>query len=459
MRLPTLISRVPFFAIGLSALLIVCCAGRGSAQPRQARSVVLLQHHAASTSDAARVERERALRLELQARDIALLVAVSSPRLEGEGEAPFASTATALLVRSGAAAVLWLESDPVRPVSWVFVRKRGSTELGKAPIPRSPQANDANDANDTNDANDANDPQLFALAAASLLDQMLREPAVVAAPVPAPTPAAVAAAAAPTTAPTPLPPKDPPAPRASPSRYFVQLGFVLPITTVHRGMEAASDPAADRVFGEQELTENGERVTRYYFNDTLAHVPDADSFDDYENSEFGISRGVTPLSASCEADGIETSAGELPSKYCARVDNPGFVFVPALRLALGLWLTRELALALVYQWHFSIEPQTFFGAQAIALEGQYVFLGDRTLGASLAFLIELGVGRTETPVEGSEGRETVNALAGPLEATAGVALRYAFSNGLSAIGSLSSGGRFPESQLAVDLALVAEYRF
>ena len=59
-------------------------------------------------------------------------------------------------------------------------------------------------------------------------------------------------------------------------------------------------------------------------------MPDADSFDDYEDPQLHIPRGVTPVSKSCPADGIATgpldlhgAGGQLyatwkPSSYCPR---------------------------------------------------------------------------------------------------------------------------------------------
>jgi hypothetical protein len=65
---------------------------------------------------------------------------------------------------------------------------------------------------------------------------------------------------------------------------------------------------------------------RVFFDDTSCWIPDADSFDDYEDVNLGIPRGTTPVSLSCAADGIETgplqfeASGDpmdlLPSRWC-----------------------------------------------------------------------------------------------------------------------------------------------
>lgn len=68
--------------------------------------------------------------------------------------------------------------------------------------------------------------------------------------------------------------------------------------------------------------------TLLFFDDALFHdlciVPDADSFDDYEETDSAtgaviVPRGTTPVSEECEADGIVTGPmhDELyPSKWC-----------------------------------------------------------------------------------------------------------------------------------------------
>ena len=80
----------------------------------------------------------------------------------------------------------------------------------------------------------------------------------------------------------------------------------------------------DRMGG-VDFDEDGTLDNRYYFDDRSVWVPDADSFDDYENPDLDIPRGVTPVSAECEADGIATGPPILqfddyvPSSYCVRV--------------------------------------------------------------------------------------------------------------------------------------------
>lgn len=102
------------------------------------------------------------------------------------------------------------------------------------------------------------------------------------------------------------------------------------------GSEGPSGPATNRMFVSADA--NGVRAWvedpvafamaggRMFFDDTSCWLPDADSFDDYEDMAEGIPRGVTPVPSSCTADGIETgplqfeASGDpmdlLPSKWC-----------------------------------------------------------------------------------------------------------------------------------------------
>src|SRR5688572_29177160 len=110
-----------FWATGVCALLLSGSSTGLHAQARAPRSVVWL---------------------ELHARDVTLLGAVTSPPPAGQADPPLAESAAAVLARSGPAAVLWLEADAKRPVSWLYVRRHDREALGKAPLPHPPEAID-----------------------------------------------------------------------------------------------------------------------------------------------------------------------------------------------------------------------------------------------------------------------------------------------------------------------------
>jgi len=428
-------------------------------------------------------EREQALRLELEARGIMLLTAEASAP-DKQAPAPAAppsreALARSTLARSQAAAVLWLEGDPERPVSWLRVIHRGKEAPDQAPLPHPPAAIK---------------PELFALAAASLLEQVLR-PGAVAPAEPKPNlqvaPATVAppaAAAAPTQARPAAPARRVAADRstahASPPadrNWFVQVGFSYSLAYLTSGMEAATRPPRDEIFITQSMPDEDPdpdddipppMVDRYYFDDRSAWVPDGDSFDDYEDPERGVPRGRTPVPGDCSADGTVTGPpgatdvdGERftqlePSSYCVRVEMPGFSIVPALRLAFGRWLLPRFALAILYQGHFGIDADSFFGNQLFGLLAEYFALGVRGRGVTLSLLGGLTVGRTETPVVPKDpDRASVNALSGPMGLQGGALLRVWPIADFALFASPALGLRFPAGQFTADLSAGAEVPF
>lgn len=105
------------------------------------------------------------------------------------------------------------------------------------------------------------------------------------------------------------------------------------------GTDPVVPPAEEDIFIEVEVPIdfdlNGQPTafeTRYFLDDTLFRelciLPDADSFDDYEEldpstGEVIIERGTVPVSDKCPADGIVTGPmhEELyPSSWCRRQD-------------------------------------------------------------------------------------------------------------------------------------------
>lgn len=443
--------RVQRVAVGIAVAMLWATAGWVAAAAAQTpRTVVWLERGDAALPAELRAERERALRIELEARDIVLLgssgpeAPASEPRLSAD------QAAVSLLQRSGTTAVVWLEGDSAQAVSWLFVRTSGSRNLAKAPLPHPPAAIDA---------------QLLAIAAASLLDQALSESPPSPPPPVVPTPKQVAAIA-------PLVEIAPKVPAVAPRRVreprephdlFAQLGFVLTFAGMRTGMEASSSPPSYEVFNSYDIEINppsGATEKRYLFDDTLAYVPDADSFDDYEEPDSGIPRGVTPVSEQCEADGIVTGAGEMPSKFCVRVADEGFIPVPAVRLAFGVWLLPKVAVAFAYQWYLTIDPERFLGAQLLSVEARYLLAGRREQGFGFMAVASLSVGREETPVPNPKpGAAPVNGLAGPLGGSLGAVFRYGFTHEVALIGSPALGARFPESQVTVDLSVATELSF
>ena len=420
--------------VGFWVALLVC-ANPARAQPA---TVVVWVGSGGAASTQHELALEQALRLELAAHGALLLTATPAANADGRQPPALAELAREALARSAAQAALWLEADRERPVSWLQVIRSRGAAAQRAPLPHPPGTID---------------PQLFAIAAASLIDQVLRaattEVAEAAAAVPVPPPAAAAAtvrepvapsgaAPAPKSARPPAPRPPPPAAAATP--WFVQAGFSLAYGLIGSGLEADRAPPPDRVF-----------VASGQYDDTLPWVPDADSSD-----RLGI------IGSSCEADGRATTGpDELPSKYCVRVERPGFVQLPALRLALGLELLPRFDLALVYQYFFGIESDGFFDAQLFGLEAEYLAVAVRSIGLELSPLLGVDAGRTDTP--GPSPLVTVegggpNALTGPLGIHAGLRVRYLLGTHFGFYANPLLGVRFPALQFMFEFGAGLELR-
>jgi len=461
--------RAPLCPFQTCALLLaaqLALAGTLRAQPPK---VVVLLADAAGDAQA----REHALRLELDARGITLLLAEPIEATPPPGAvAPSAppspeAWARKTLQRTAASAVVWLEGDPNRPVSWVRVIYLDREALDQAPLPHPPAAIA---------------PDLFAIAAANLLERGLQPPPPASASSPgleppgdaALAPAAVAAQApaAPNAA-APAPARATPKPRSTPQSeeprpkrlrdWFVQAALVLSIAHVTSGMEAATSPKREQI-----LTTVGDRS---FFNGDSPWIPDRDSFDDFEDAATGVPRGTTPFPGNCEADGIATGPiglpgpdGKpfteiLPSRYCVRVYEPGFALLPALRLAVGRWLLPTLALSVLYEGYFGVDAASFFGNQLFGVQGELRVLGARAGFVTLSVTAAFTAGRTETPVPPQSAAQSINALSGPIGVRAGPLLRLWPTDVFALFSSLTVGERLPDTQLLFDLAAGAEVPF
>jgi hypothetical protein len=426
-----------------------------------------------SDSDVDTQAMERALRLELNAKQIALLtaelprtqLAAAEPPVIAADSAPELANRT--LVDTAAQAVFWLVPDRERPVLWLRVLRAGSDVVEQVPLPN---------------ASPTLDPDLFAIAAASLLDQVLFvERSAGAAPAASastidmrPRAVAISSAAkepAPTAPnrPASSAPGEPNPPEPAAPRWFAQAGFLLATAMVRSGLRADNNPPANLVFNR--LDGVGGAAARLIFNSSTAWVSDADSFDDYDDPSLGIPRGVTSRSADCKADGIRTGPTDIidphtgrnyttitPSSYCARVDHPTFVPIPALRFALGYWAGPRLALSLQYQWHYGIQPHVFFGSSLIRLQAELALAGRREAMWMFSLVGGASMGRASTPVTGHFTGRT-NALTGPAGIDAGALGRCRFDERFALVLSPTVGYRFPIGQLTADVLLGLEGLF
>ncbi len=220
-------------------------------------------------------------------------------------------------------------------------------------------------------------------------------------------------------------------------RGFFQLGLVSSFTYVQAGMLADRPPPDGLVFVNGNLAKSMTGATPAYVADPLnnkavpqadwiyagsmrvpvanfdpkmprynlqpdsrtetAWVPDADSAD---------SDG--PIGGECPADGNATGVNIdpmthkpatlyndlLPSRYCVRVKQPGFVPGLALRAGLGYFVSRRVSLAAIMRFQFSAGE----GSLAHVLFGprlEYLFTAPKSKGLMLSGFLGFTLGQIQ----------------------------------------------------------------
>jgi hypothetical protein len=172
---------------------------------------------------------------------------------------------------------------------------------------------------------------------------------------------------------------------------------------------------------------------RYYFDDQSAWVPDADSFDDYEDASFGIPRGTTPVSVNCAGDGKATGPLDLPnegfttiepSSYCVRVQSPGLVPNLALRFTPGYFLSKSFALSLPIRFQFNSGEGTFSNL-LIGLRGELLFSEmDSATGVPISWFFGATYGQIQAkPPPKDPARDAPFITSGPIGLHTGINLR------------------------------------
>jgi hypothetical protein len=246
---------------------------------------------------------------------------------------------------------------------------------------------------------------------------------------------------------------------------FVQLGLTVGLAYVQAGMIADRPPPDNRVF----IDEFGSYVEdpfaaaamnqMIFFaepgtaNETklTAWVPDANSSDT-----------VGPLEGNCTADDKDTGPqqfdpttqeGLLPSRYCVRVKNPGFVPNLAMRVAVGHFITPEIALAAIFRLQFSAGEGTLPN-MLIGARGEYMLTAPKSKGLMISAFGGATVGeiQAQPPAEGStEGAPFVRS--GLFGVHAGVTFRYRFMPSFGLFMAPEIDLQLPTVLLNVDLTL------
>jgi hypothetical protein len=267
------------------------------------------------------------------------------------------------------------------------------------------------------------------------------------------------------------------------ARWFVNLQFVYSFTYVSSGLEADSKPPTQEIFARTNFfDEMGARIdtnenpndfesdtfvdingdgefnaaddvdmdgipndfnadgapdNRFYFDDRSAWVPDADSFDDYENPELGIPRGRTPVPGNCDADGKATGpldelnedgqafTSVTPTKYCVRVETPGVVNNVALRLNPGYFLTDTFALSLPLRFQFDAGEGSF-SHMLIGVRGELLFSPMKTAtGFPISWFFGATYGQIQAkPPPKDPARAAPYVTSGPVGLHTGVNVRF-----------------------------------
>jgi hypothetical protein len=284
------------------------------------------------------------------------------------------------------------------------------------------------------------------------------------------------------------------------ARWFVNLQFAMGFGFVQPGMPTDSKPDASEIFQDRDPADGlGDLINiydsmgnvigqerRYLFDDTSGWVPDADSFDDYEEYDpdtgmLIIPRATTPVSTQCEADGTETGPGSVqgrafsdppgtppdpnalppePSSYCVRVAASGFVPGLALRLTPGYFITESFALSLPLRFQLDSSGGAF-GKIQLGLRGELLFSEmDSATGFPVSWFFGASYGKIEVkPPPKDPSREVPWVVGGPLGLNTGVNVRYRIIRNFGVIVSPEVDLYLPDLLLNLEISIGAEAAF
>jgi len=271
-------------------------------------------------------------------------------------------------------------------------------------------------------------------------------------------------------------------------RAFFQLGFALGMPWISPGMEADREPAPSQVFIHSEnggqiadpqafidadpknaqfLRFPGSQITKFDeagndlgITQQNAWEPDQDSYDGYVNAQ----NNPEPFSqSSCKGDGTDTGpplggrprdAGLFPSKYCVRVNKPGFAPELALRAAIGYFITRDVSLALLMRLQFSAGQGTFSN-MLLGARAEYMFTRTKPRGLMISGFLggTFGQIQAKPSASGATGGEPwiKSGLGG---AHIGSNIRYRFTDNIGMFMSPELDIQFPSFLWNIDLTVL-----
>jgi hypothetical protein len=279
------------------------------------------------------------------------------------------------------------------------------------------------------------------------------------------------------------------------ARFFVNLEFALGASFVGQGMKADSKPPLSEVIGAvdfvdtngdkkldaadavlqdgvaRDLNGDGTPDNRYYFDNKSAWVPDADSYDDYEEPG-NIARGTDVISPDCSADGKPSGPVDLsdmdgnafttiePTSYCARVSSEGFVPSVALRLNPGYFITDTFAVSLPIRFQFSAGEGSL-SHMLIGIRGELMF---RKMEHATGFPISWFFGATYGQIQAKAPpkdpkRPSPFIVSGPLGLHTGVNFRFRIHKNFGFIVAPEFDVQLPDFMIHADLSAGVEGAF
>lgn len=283
--------------------------------------------------------------------------------------------------------------------------------------------------------------------------------------------------------------------RDDPSEFrptFVNVGFTIGLAYVQAGMVADRPAPNNRVFvdgatgfaaesPEMVLMNGGQlffpEPNTPYESQLSPWVPDADSAD-----------SMGALGGNCSADGIPSGPPTAPadpmtmplpgtatdpmmaaaqqqqqlypSRYCVRVQTPGFVVNPALRLAIGHFITTDISLAAILRFQFSAGegdlPNLLIGAR-----GEYMFTAPKAKGLMLSAFLGATFGeiQAQPATAGASGEGAPWVRSGLFGVHVGGNVRYRFTHNFGLIFAPEFDFQLPTVLINVDLTIGGEAAF
>ncbi|MBN1654072.1 MAG: hypothetical protein JXA30_09870 [Deltaproteobacteria bacterium] len=237
------------------------------------------------------------------------------------------------------------------------------------------------------------------------------------------------------------------------AKGFFQLGFAFGITSIYSGMIADAPPPENAPV----FLDDGR------FNPDLPWVPDANSFDNQEEPQ-------RYPSDECAADDIVTGviinedgsrSIQYPSRWCARINSPGLVLLPALRVAVGYFVLPRLSVAGVFRFQFEAGAGTLAN-MLLGGRAEYIFYGGETArGLTISGFLGATAGQIQAKPPQNDTSQGIAPfiISGIGGAHIGANVRYRFHKNFGLVFSPEFDFQFPAILMNGDITIGAEAAF